>query len=51
MYAIGELIGEMTKPPSASTPTKIKDSYRWFSYFKMINTILQSITQLYGTDA
>jgi hypothetical protein len=40
MYAIGELRGEVIKPPSASTLTKIKDSYHLFPYFKESNTIL-----------
>ncbi|XP_071681839.1 protein ALP1-like [Lolium perenne] len=34
MYAIGELIGEMIKSASMNTPTKIKNSYRWFPYFR-----------------
>ncbi|KAK1644650.1 hypothetical protein QYE76_062455 [Lolium multiflorum] len=34
LYAIGELRGEMIKPTSMNTPTKIKNSYRWFSYFR-----------------
>jgi hypothetical protein len=32
MYATGELKGEMIKPPSTSTLTKMKHSYRWFPY-------------------
>ena len=35
MYAIGELIGEMFKPASSSTPNKIAESHRWFPYFKV----------------
>jgi transposase len=35
LFAVGELRGEMTKPPSGHTPTKIKNSYRWFPYFKV----------------
>ncbi|KAK1679473.1 hypothetical protein QYE76_040321 [Lolium multiflorum] len=34
LYAIGELRGEMIKPASMNTPTKIRNSYRWFSYFR-----------------
>nr|XP_051197038.1 uncharacterized protein LOC127310398 [Lolium perenne] len=34
LYAIGELRGEMIKPASMNTPTKIKNSYRWFPYFR-----------------
>ncbi|KAK1605647.1 hypothetical protein QYE76_029320 [Lolium multiflorum] len=36
LYAIGELGGEMIKPSSTNTPTppKIKNSYRWFPYFR-----------------
>jgi hypothetical protein len=41
MYAIGELRGEMIKPPSACTLSpKVKDSYLWFSYFKLNNYVL-----------
>ncbi|KAK1603782.1 hypothetical protein QYE76_027455 [Lolium multiflorum] len=35
LYAIGELRGEMIKPASMNTPTKIKNSYRWFPYFRV----------------
>ncbi|XP_071674433.1 uncharacterized protein [Lolium perenne] len=35
LYAIGELRGEMIKPASMNTPTKIQNSYRWFPYFRM----------------
>nr|XP_051211948.1 uncharacterized protein LOC127329477 [Lolium perenne] len=34
LYALGELRGEMIKPASMNTPTKIKNSYRWFPYFR-----------------
>ncbi|KAK1620911.1 hypothetical protein QYE76_026428 [Lolium multiflorum] len=34
LYAIGELRDEMIKPASMNTPTKIKNSYRWFPYFR-----------------
>jgi hypothetical protein len=34
LFAIRELREEMIKPPSAHTPTKIKDIYRWFPYFQ-----------------
>ncbi|KAK1615313.1 hypothetical protein QYE76_020830 [Lolium multiflorum] len=34
LYAIGDLRGEMIKPTSMNTPTKIKNSYRWFPYFR-----------------
>ncbi|XP_071681450.1 uncharacterized protein [Lolium perenne] len=34
LYAIGELRGEMIKPASSSTPTKIAESHRWYPYFK-----------------
>src|SRR4051812_43667896 len=38
LFAIGELRGEMTKSPSTSTPSKIKNSYRWFPYFRVSAT-------------
>ncbi|KAK1615258.1 hypothetical protein QYE76_020775 [Lolium multiflorum] len=34
LYAIGELRGEKIKLASMNTPTKIKNSYRWFLYFR-----------------
>ncbi|XP_071678552.1 uncharacterized protein [Lolium perenne] len=34
LYAIGELRGEMIKPASTNKPPKIKNSYRWFPYFR-----------------
>ncbi|XP_071676988.1 uncharacterized protein [Lolium perenne] len=34
LYAIGELRGEMIKAISMNTPTKIKNNYRWFPYFR-----------------
>ncbi|XP_071679463.1 uncharacterized protein [Lolium perenne] len=34
MYAVGELRGEMIKPPSNNTPPKIKNSYMRFPYFR-----------------
>ena len=39
MYAIGELRGETIRPPSGNTPTKIQESYQWFPYFKVSNTL------------
>ncbi|KAK1611366.1 hypothetical protein QYE76_035039 [Lolium multiflorum] len=35
LYAIGEFRGEMIKPASMNTPTKIKNSYMWFPYFRV----------------
>jgi hypothetical protein len=35
LYAIGELRNEMVLPPSTATPTKIRDSHIWYSYFKV----------------
>ena len=35
LYAIGELRGEMIKSASTNTPAKIKNSYRWFPYFRV----------------
>ncbi|XP_023156871.1 uncharacterized protein [Zea mays] len=34
LYAVGELRNEMILPPSTATPTKIRDSHRWYPYFK-----------------
>jgi len=36
LYAIGELRHEMIKAPSNETLLKIKNSSRWFPYFKVI---------------
>jgi hypothetical protein len=33
LYAIGKLRNEMILPPSTATPTKIRDSHRWYPYF------------------
>ncbi|XP_071678397.1 uncharacterized protein [Lolium perenne] len=35
LYVIGELRSEIIKPASMNTPTKIKNSYRWFPYFRV----------------
>jgi hypothetical protein len=35
LYAVGELGNEMILPPSTATPTKIRDSHRWYPYFKV----------------
>ncbi|XP_071685445.1 uncharacterized protein [Lolium perenne] len=35
LYAIGELRGEMIMSASMNTPPKIKNSYRWFPYFRV----------------
>jgi hypothetical protein len=35
LYVIGELRNEMILPPSTATPTKIRDSHRWYPYFKV----------------
>jgi aminoglycoside phosphotransferase family enzyme len=35
LYTIGELRGEMIKPASMNTTTKIKNNYRWFPYFRV----------------
>lgn len=34
LRAIGELRGELIRPPSLDTPTKISGNYRWDPYFK-----------------
>jgi hypothetical protein len=35
LYAVGELRNEMILPPSTATPTKVRDSLRWYPYFKV----------------
>lgn len=35
LRAIGELRGELIRPPSLDTPTKIAGNYRWDPYFKV----------------
>ena len=35
LYAVGELRGEMIKAPTGQTPQKIRNSYRWYPYFKV----------------
>uniref|UniRef100_A0A0E0L127 Uncharacterized protein n=1 Tax=Oryza punctata TaxID=4537 RepID=A0A0E0L127_ORYPU len=35
LYAIGELRGEMIKPPSNETPLKIRNSPMWYPYLKV----------------
>jgi hypothetical protein len=35
MYVIGELRNDMIKPPSGDTPPKIRNSHRWYPYFKV----------------
>ena len=39
LYAVGELRNEMILPPSTATPTKIRDSHRWYPYFKVSHPI------------
>ncbi|WVZ81614.1 hypothetical protein U9M48_028969 [Paspalum notatum var. saurae] len=34
LYAIGELRNDMIKPSSTETPLKIRNSHRWYLYFK-----------------
>jgi hypothetical protein len=36
LYAIGELRQEMIRPPSSETPLKIRNSHRWYPYFKVL---------------
>ena len=33
----------MIKPPTGATPTKIKDSYRWYPYFKVRSTLFSYV--------
>jgi hypothetical protein len=35
LYDVGEPRNEMILPPSTATPTKIRDSHRWYPYFKV----------------
>ncbi|KAG2536580.1 hypothetical protein PVAP13_9NG205000 [Panicum virgatum] len=34
LYAIGELRHDLIKPPSNETPLKVRNSHRWYPYFK-----------------
>ncbi|TVU20880.1 hypothetical protein EJB05_30481, partial [Eragrostis curvula] len=38
LYAIGELRGEMIRPPGNETHSRIRTSPRWYPYFKLIST-------------
>jgi hypothetical protein len=40
LYAIGELREEMIKPPTNATPLKIRNSHRWYPYFKVYNIFI-----------
>ena len=35
LFAVGELRGEMIKAPTAATPPKIRNSARWWPYFRV----------------
>ena len=35
LFAIDELRDEMIRPPSSETPLQIRNSHRWFPYFKV----------------
>ena len=35
LYAVGEMRGEMIKPASVRTPEKMRNSFRWYPYFKV----------------
>jgi hypothetical protein len=37
LYAIGELRDDMIKAPTGETPLKIRNSPRWYPYFKVIS--------------
>src|SRR6266540_68752 len=37
LYAIGEFRNEMITPPLSETPLKIRNSSRWYPYFKVKN--------------
>ena len=37
LYAIGELRADMIKAPTGETPLKIRNSPRWYPYFKVIS--------------
>jgi hypothetical protein len=47
LFAIGELREKMIKLLSTHTPTKIKDNYQWFPYFKVSNSTSFCITLFY----
>jgi hypothetical protein len=51
LYAIGELRHEMIKPPTGQTPAKIRDSFRWYPYFKVsIGLFVQSVLRNVRTE-
>ena len=37
LYAVGELRGELIRPPSSQTPQKIRNNPRWYPYLKVMN--------------
>ena len=43
LFAVGELRHEMIKAPTGQTPTKIRDSYRWYPYFKVRTTLFSYV--------
>jgi len=51
LYDVGELRGEMIKPPSGQTPSEIRGNGRWFPFFKVSNSSLYFMRWLYYTAA
>ena len=51
LYAIGDLRHEMIKPPTCQTPAKIRDSFRWYPYFKIrISLFVKSVLRNVRTE-
>jgi hypothetical protein len=38
LHVVGELRNGMSLAPLTATPTKIRDSHRWYPYFKVSQT-------------
>jgi hypothetical protein len=49
LYAIGEIRQEMIKPPSGEIASKIRNSKRWYPYFKVSwNFHLHNLFELFN---
>jgi hypothetical protein len=48
LYAVGELKDEMIKALSRITPQKIKNSYKWFLYFRVRTTHVRFVHPIFG---
>ena len=47
LYAIGELRGEMIRPSIAGNPPKIRDSHRWWPFFKVSTLVFFALHDCY----